>query len=175
MKKAQPTPAADYTLSLDLNVLNHLGINLYSNVPAVLSEVVANSWDAEATSVDIRTDLRAKTITITDNGWGMSKEECNSKFLTVGYKKRDLEAVETPNLHRHVMGRKGVGKLALFSIANTIEVQSVKVKKAKRKRTASFLTPKEIAKRIKVSKEKTYHPKPIPKARIKITKEPELF
>jgi len=36
----------DYTLTLDLNVLNHLGINLYSNVPAVLSEVVANSWDA---------------------------------------------------------------------------------------------------------------------------------
>ncbi len=33
----------DYSMSLSLNVLNHLGINLYSNVPAVLSEVVANA------------------------------------------------------------------------------------------------------------------------------------
>ena len=31
-----------YRLTISLNVLNHLGINLYSNVPAVLAEVVAN-------------------------------------------------------------------------------------------------------------------------------------
>ena len=39
-----------FIMSLSLNVLNHLGINLYSNIPAVvLSEIVANSWDADAT------------------------------------------------------------------------------------------------------------------------------
>lgn len=38
-----------YTMSLSLNVLNHLGINLYSSIPAVLSEIVANSWDARTT------------------------------------------------------------------------------------------------------------------------------
>ena len=42
-----------YRMSLSLNVLNHLGINLYSNIPAVLSEIVANSWDADATAVNI--------------------------------------------------------------------------------------------------------------------------
>ena len=40
-------------MSIDFNVLNHLGINLYTNIPAVLSEVVANSYDADATNVDI--------------------------------------------------------------------------------------------------------------------------
>ena len=44
---------AKYTMSLDLNVLNHLGLNLYSNTPAVLSEVVANSYDADALEVKI--------------------------------------------------------------------------------------------------------------------------
>lgn len=34
-----------FIMSLSLNVLNHLGINLYSNIPAVLSEIVANSWE----------------------------------------------------------------------------------------------------------------------------------
>jgi hypothetical protein len=35
--------ARPYSLTLSLNVLDHLGINLYSNVPAVLAEVMANS------------------------------------------------------------------------------------------------------------------------------------
>ena len=42
-----------YTLKIDLNVLNHLGLNLYSNVPAVLSELIANAWDADSTEVKI--------------------------------------------------------------------------------------------------------------------------
>ena len=42
-----------YEMSLSLNVLNHLGLNLYSNVPAVLSEAVANAWDADAEHVDV--------------------------------------------------------------------------------------------------------------------------
>lgn len=37
-----------YQMTIDLNVLNHLGINLYSNIPSVISEVVANAWDADA-------------------------------------------------------------------------------------------------------------------------------
>ena len=41
----------DYTMTISLNVLNHLGLNLYSNVPSVLSEVVANSYDADAEGV----------------------------------------------------------------------------------------------------------------------------
>ena len=32
---------APYRMRLSLNVLQHLGLRLYSNVPAVLSEVVA--------------------------------------------------------------------------------------------------------------------------------------
>ena len=47
------TNSVEYTMTITLNVLNNLGINLYSSVPAVLSEVVANSWDADATKVDI--------------------------------------------------------------------------------------------------------------------------
>ena len=64
-----------FTMSLSLNVLNHLGINLYSNIPAVLSEIVANSWDADATEVKINVDN--DKITIEDNGCGMSADDIN--------------------------------------------------------------------------------------------------
>lgn len=118
-------PDSDFKLTISLNSLNHLGINLYSNVPAVISEVVANSWDADAEVVEIEIDSKNGVITIRDDGCGMTKEECNKKYLNVGYRKRDLESVITPKL-RHIMGRKGLGKLSLFSIAKTIEVQTVK-------------------------------------------------
>ena len=49
-----------YELTIDLNILNHLGLNLYSNIPAVVSEVVANSWDADASHVEIHIDRKNK-------------------------------------------------------------------------------------------------------------------
>jgi hypothetical protein len=39
-----------YKRTVDLKVLEHLCINLHSNISAVLIEVVANAWDANALS-----------------------------------------------------------------------------------------------------------------------------
>ena len=114
-----------YKMRLSLNVLNHLGINLYSNIPSVLSEVIANAWDADATEVDIdiQTEGAVPQITITDNGIGMSQSDINDKFLFVGYNRRINE--EHTARGRKPMGRKGIGKLSLFSIADIISVYSV--------------------------------------------------
>lgn len=115
-----------FKISLSLNVLNHLGINLYSNTPAVLSEIVANAWDADATQVIIDIDPSAETITVIDDGHGMTVSDLNNKFLCVGFQRRKAGEAITPKYQRSVMGRKGIGKLSLFSIADTIEVHSVK-------------------------------------------------
>ena len=115
-----------FKMSVDLNVLNHLGINLYSNVPAVLAEVVANAWDADATSVKVDIDTNEEKITIEDNGHGMNLEEVNNKYLTVGYQRRTQGEEKTPQFKRPVMGRKGIGKLSLFSVAENIRVETRK-------------------------------------------------
>ena len=112
-----------FIMSLSLNVLNHLGINLYSNIPAVLSEIVANSWDADAKRVDIT--IAEDQIIIEDDGCGMSADDINNKFLYVGYQKRE-ESLESKIYHRKYMGRKGIGKLSMFSIAREVEVISKK-------------------------------------------------
>jgi Histidine kinase-, DNA gyrase B-, and HSP90-like ATPase len=112
-----------YKMRISLNVLNHLGINLYSSTPAVLSEVVANAWDADAKEVDIT--IMDDSIVISDNGIGMSVVDMNDKYLNVGYQKRVIEG-DTSDGGRHLMGRKGIGKLSLFSIANIIKVESMK-------------------------------------------------
>lgn len=113
-----------YEIKLDLGVLNHLGINLYSNVAAVLSEAVANAWDAYASNVQILIESK-DSIEIKDDGHGMTVSDANSRYLKVGYNRRDMEPIVTGG-NRRMMGRKGIGKLSLFSIANCITVHSTK-------------------------------------------------
>lgn len=118
----------EYKMTVDLNVLDHLGINLYSNIAAVLTEAVANAWDADAENVEIEIGPENKWIEIKDDGIGMSIDDMNNKYLRVGYRRRD-EDQDTGRKtvkERPVMGRKGLGKLSLFSIANTIEVHSAR-------------------------------------------------
>ena len=116
---------SQYRMSISLNVLNHLGINLYSNTPAVLAEVIANAWDADATEVRVKYDKDKMRITVEDNGIGMNDTDINEKFLRVGYQKRRKDGTDT-EMGRKPMGRKGIGKLSLFSIANKISVYSKK-------------------------------------------------
>lgn len=116
-----------YTMRVDLSVLESLGINLYSNAAAVLSELVANAYDADATRLDI--DWKpdgSQAVVVTDDGAGMTAEELDRRFLTVGYKKRDNEGLSSPKFRRPYMGRKGIGKLSVFSIARVITVYSTK-------------------------------------------------
>jgi len=115
-----------FEMTLSLNVLKHLGINLYSSNPAVLSEAVANAWDADAANVDITLDVEGKRVVVQDDGIGMTLDDINNRYLRVGYERRkDGGNARTPS-GRLVMGRKGIGKLALFSIAKTVLVETVK-------------------------------------------------
>ena len=149
-------------MTVDLNVLNHLGIKLYSSVPAVISEAVANAWDADAENVEIA--ISADSISIQDDGHGMTEEDLNQKFLTVGYQRRKNGHSTTPK-GRLVFGRKGIGKLSLFSIANTIEVHSVKDARA----SGLILSLPEIEASISRG-DHSYHPKPVPASKISISK-----
>lgn len=113
-------------MRISLNALEHLGMNLYSNVPAVLSEIVANSWDADAENVNVTIDKVNETITIDDDGIGMDRDDVIDHFLTVGFKRRATIGELTPIKQRKPMGRKGIGKLSSFSIARVVDVFTIK-------------------------------------------------
>lgn len=117
--------SAPFELTISLNVLEHLGINLYSNVPSVLSEIVANAWDADAKIVSVDWDRANGRIVIQDDGIGMTTDEVNKRFLKVGHRRRDEQPGPT-TLGRLPMGRKGIGKLSLFSIAGTVDIETAK-------------------------------------------------
>jgi hypothetical protein len=157
---------ARYSMTLSLNLLNHLGLNLYSNSAAVLAEVVANAWDADAENVDIVVDLTAKRAIVTDDGHGMTAAEVNLKYLTIGYQRRAAAGGAFSPLHnRPVMGRKGIGKLSLFSIADTIEVHTVKGAE----KSGFRMSLAKIRETIE-SGQGEYHPEEIDSSAISITK-----
>lgn len=116
-------------MKIDIRVLEHLGLKMYTSLPAVIAEYVANSWDAGATLVDIKIPENQMdeeyTITIDDDGKGMTVDEVNKKFLVVGRKRREEEGtdiVEVNGKQRRVIGRKGLGKLAGFGVAGQVEL-----------------------------------------------------
>jgi hypothetical protein len=150
-----------YQMTMSLNVLKHLGIKLYSNIPAVLSEVVANAWDADAENVDIK--IEKNKITVYDDGLGMTVQESNAKYLLVGYDRRSQKGeVITPKHKRRVMGRKGIGKLSLFSIAKTIEVHSMKDKE----KHGFVMNADAIEKLLESQDNQVYYPKEIPVSKV---------
>lgn len=156
-----------YKMTVDLNVLDHLGINLYSNIAAVLTEAVANAWDADAETVDIRIDPGGDWIEIVDDGIGMSVDDMNDKYLRVGYRRREEDALhgKTTAKGRPVMGRKGLGKLSLFSIANVIEVESSKDGSAHGLRMSVAGIHESVQRR-----EPFYSPEPLPPYAITLAK-----
>lgn len=116
----------NFEFQVDVNVINHLGVGLYSSTPAALTELVANAWDAEATEVRITVDANAKSIVIEDDGHGMSAADVKNKFLKVGYSRRQkTNGNFSDSGSRRVMGRKGIGKLSMFALANEVKVSSL--------------------------------------------------
>lgn len=121
-------------MRFDLNVLKHLGLKMYTSLPAVISEYVANSWDAWAETVDISIPQNESMspeykITIRDDGRGMSRQEVNDEFLVIGRNRRQDEgkdAIRKGNSTRKIMGRKGIGKLAGFGVADIVKVHTRK-------------------------------------------------
>ena len=119
--------------------IDKLGIQMYDRVSAVLAELIANSYDADAENVKITLPFgkylarRAKgnledqgfEIVIEDDGSGMTTAEVNEFYLNVGYNRRVRRGERTTKHDRLVMGRKGIGKLAPFGICHEVEVVTV--------------------------------------------------
>lgn len=109
-------------------MLKHLGLQMYGGAVPAIAELVANAWDADARHVEITIPLgksirRNSMITVLDDGIGMTFEEINDSYLVLGRDRRNAGHGKTPS-GRSVMGRKGIGKLAGFGIAQTIRVDT---------------------------------------------------
>ena len=132
--------SAPYTMRISRLTVDKLGVKLYDKVSAVLAELIANAYDADARQVTIRVPLgkylaakvggevqdKGFEIKIEDDGAGMTPAEMQQFFLVIGAERRSdpKRGALSNRFQRKVMGRKGVGKLAPFGICKVMEILS---------------------------------------------------
>lgn len=130
-----------------LQILIH---SLYAEREVFLRELISNASDAitrlkyvQLTEKDIRdaeaepginitVDKEAKTITIKDNGIGMTQDEVVENLGTIGHSgiKSFLEAVQESNANiSDVIGQFGVGFYSAFMVADRITIESMSYNK----------------------------------------------
>jgi len=101
---------------------------MYQKPADVISELIANAWDADAELVNIK--ISDGKIEVKDDGNGMTFNQCQDYYLNVGRDRR-LDTKTKGDLSerykRPVLGRKGIGKFAGFGIAKNIEVETISI------------------------------------------------
>ena len=111
----------------------HLSRGLYRSTAAAFKELVNNAWDADAEEVRLDTNFpQFDYISCVDNGPGMSEEQFLNYFAYrgIGYgDKRKGHRNVTEKYRRPIIGRLGIGMLAIGQLCYSFEIESHYVNK----------------------------------------------
>lgn len=105
--------------------------SVVSDVTIAFSELVANSWDAGATMVNITLPSKAnEEIVIEDNGSGMTDSEFQERWMVIAYNRVAHQgqyveyALPQGKAKRLAYGRNGVGRHAMLCFDDQYEVET---------------------------------------------------
>ena len=106
-------------------VLQLLGDELIGNARLAVFELVKNAYDADANEVVVRLDLDSPeaSITVSDDGEGMTLDVLRSVWLVPGDDHRQKQRQSdrrTPRHRRLPLGEKGLGRFAVHKLGERI-------------------------------------------------------
>jgi len=105
---------------------NIIGRELINDKYIAIFELVKNSYDADAHNVSIVFDnIRSQdaTITIKDNGNGMSRDDIINKWLFVAYSEKRNPSYRD-KIKRSVAGAKGVGRFSCDRLGKSVRIET---------------------------------------------------
>jgi len=111
------------SITVDKRIIRTLSSSTYENYPQALKELVVNSYDADATTVNITVEEEKELIVIEDNGWGMNEGDFDFYLRIAGQNREKNDT--TPN-GRKIVGKFGVGFLSVFPFCKTFQIESKK-------------------------------------------------
>jgi len=110
--------------------LDLLGRQQIAGIPTAINELFKNAYDAYADNVDVDYFRINKLFILRDNGLGMTKDDFESRWLTLGTDSKVNNAkISSPLINnskpfRPITGEKGIGRLAIASIGNQVLILS---------------------------------------------------
>ncbi|CAA2144449.1 sensor histidine kinase [Methylobacterium bullatum] len=116
------------TFRISSHLKDIIGRDLVTNEYVAIFELVKNSFDARASSVDIEFDPSERTICIVDNGLGMSLRDIKDKWLFVAYSEKAISASEDYRDKIRPAGQfagsKGIGRFACDTLGERLDLYS---------------------------------------------------
>ena len=112
------------TIKVGSQILNQLSMGVYSTPAMALKELISNAYDADATKVTIDSKEFGNVLIIRDNGHGMSHEDFDQKFAYISKSPKVNEPDTSKKYHRPIIGRLGIGFIAVSSLCNTMIISS---------------------------------------------------
>ncbi|MFC1985736.1 ATP-binding protein [Chloroflexota bacterium] len=116
--------------------IDMLGRQQIAGVPTAISELFKNAHDAYANRVEVDYFLKDGLFVLGDDGIGMTRQDFESRWLTIGAQTRDEtsidEIIDLESLgleKRPTMGEKGIGRLAIATIGPQVLVLSRAIRK----------------------------------------------
>ena len=120
LAKQDPTNQRFY---IDAKTLIHLGRDSIKDHSTALLELVKNSYDADATKVDIEIFSETKDmIRVADNGFGMTENELKNSWLRIGYSGKRTSTKS--KLGRRKTGEKGIGRISTDRLGSQLELRT---------------------------------------------------
>lgn len=115
--------------TVDTQLFRELGELLVGRDSTALTELVKNSYDADATRVRIvgqsLRDGEDGMISVFDDGTGMTGDEFRTGYLTIAGRGKEMGDRRSRRFGRRFTGEKGIGRLATHKLAHELDVQSV--------------------------------------------------
>lgn len=100
--------------TIDAGLIQRLGYELVGRAETAVSELIKNSYDADATIVDVdfvNTSVSGGTLIISDNGLGMTKQQLINGFMRISSTDK-LHNPKSIRFNRTKAGKKGIGRFA---------------------------------------------------------------
>ncbi len=105
--------------------LNRIGDELISNPIVALSEIIKNSYDADATKVEISFEGlqhgKGKVL-IADNGHGMDEKALKKCWFQVSTSTKNYQRVSPKG--RIQLGKKGIGRFSVMRLSDTLRLKT---------------------------------------------------
>ncbi len=112
-----------YKISSRATIL--LGRESISRIESAVTEIVKNTYDADATMCFLTFDLPNDCIYILDNGIGMTREAIENNWMLIGTDNKKLEYRSAKGRVR--AGEKGIGRFALDRLGSSCEMYTMTV------------------------------------------------